>query len=85
LGPNLSLSGIGMVFGAGFNFKAGDLNLPINIAFVPGIKRTIDRHIEGPGPDGDWNTWQDNTSTDDEITTTTGSRISITLGFNLGR
>ena len=36
LGPNLSLSGIGMVFTIGKNFKSGDLNYPVNIAFVPG-------------------------------------------------
>ena len=34
-GPNLSLSGIGMVISAGYNFKFGDLNVPVNIAFVP--------------------------------------------------
>ena len=36
VGPNLSLSGIGMVFTIGKNFKSGDLNFPVNIAFVPG-------------------------------------------------
>ena len=36
IGPNLSLSGIGMVFTLGKNFKSGDLNFPVNIAFVPG-------------------------------------------------
>jgi len=36
IGPNLSLSGIGMVFTIGKNFKSGDLNFPVNIAFVPG-------------------------------------------------
>jgi hypothetical protein len=35
-GPNLSISGIGMVFSIGQNFTSGDLNLPINFAFVPG-------------------------------------------------
>ena len=72
MGPNLSLSGFGMVFGAGYNFKAGDLNLPVNIAFVPGVKRTIDRRDYQLG-------------TERELQTTTGSRFSITLGFNLGR
>ena len=36
IGPNLSMSGIGMVFTIGKNFKSGDLNFPVNIAFVPG-------------------------------------------------
>ena len=36
IGPNISLSGIGMVFTLGKNFRSGDLNFPVNIAFVPG-------------------------------------------------
>ena len=36
IGPNLSLSGIGMVLTIGKNFKSGNLNFPVNIAFVPG-------------------------------------------------
>ena len=35
-GPNLSLSGVGMVFTVGKNFQSGNLNFPVNIAFVPG-------------------------------------------------
>jgi len=35
-GPNLSLSGIGMVISAGYNFTFGNLNVPVNLAFVPG-------------------------------------------------
>ena len=40
VGPNLSLSGIGMIFGIGHNFKSGNLNLPVNLVFMPGKKRT---------------------------------------------
>ena len=40
VGPNLSLSGVGMVFGVGYNFKSGNLNLPVNIAFMPGRNLT---------------------------------------------
>ena len=39
MGPNLSLSGVSMVFGCGYNFKVGKLNLPINIAYVPSMTR----------------------------------------------
>jgi len=35
VGPSLSLGGIGMVFGLGFNMTSGDLNLPINFVFSP--------------------------------------------------
>jgi len=34
-GPNISLSGFSMVISAGYNLKFGDLNVPVNIAFVP--------------------------------------------------
>ena len=36
VGPNLSLSGIAMVFGVGYNFTSGNLNLPVNISVIPG-------------------------------------------------
>ena len=39
VGPNLSLNGIAMVLGAGYNIKSGKLNIPVNIAFVPNMKR----------------------------------------------
>ena len=35
VGPNLSATGINMVFTIGKNFKSGDLNFPVNLAFVP--------------------------------------------------
>ena len=42
VGPNLSLSGVGMVLGAGFNLKSGNINFPINIAYVPSVNRVFD-------------------------------------------
>lgn len=77
VGPNLSLAGVAMVFGIGYNFKAGDLNLPINLAIVPGRTQTQDPYtfIDSEGvytsvPEFEYNT---------------GNRISITVGFNLNR
>ena len=35
VGPNLSATGINMVFTIGKNFKSGNLNFPVNLAFVP--------------------------------------------------
>lgn len=40
MGPNLSLGGIAMVFGNGYNFKSGDLNMPVNIGFALVRKQT---------------------------------------------
>jgi hypothetical protein len=39
VGPNFSLSGVGLAFAVGYNFKSGNLNIPINLPFVPGINK----------------------------------------------
>ena len=39
MGPTASLTGIGLVIGAGHTFSSGDLNVPINIAWVPSRTR----------------------------------------------
>ena len=93
LGPNLSLSGVSMVFGLGYNFKSGRLNIPVNLAFVPGRKGTFSNEAEynweqNPGPDGEWGTMDDVNEQvlvepAYEIDYNTGSRFSITVGFNL--
>jgi len=106
VGPNLSLSGIAMVFGVGYNFKSGNLNIPVNIAFVPGRKRTYSQQEESYeeyvvttaydwGPDGIYNTADDiqevgsyETIIEREaynVDYNTGSRFSITVGFNLSK
>jgi hypothetical protein len=35
VGPNLSVSGAGLVFAAGTNFQTQGINFPVNVAFVP--------------------------------------------------
>ena len=110
VGPNFSLTGISMVFGVGYNFKSGNLNIPVNIAFVPGRKGTFSQEAEiqyeteyiitqeyDPGPDGYGGTaddipeegYYDETTTIHEqgyeIDYNTGSRFSITVGFNLSK
>ena len=42
-GPNLSIAGVGMAFSAGKNYTSGNLNLPVNFAFVPGVDGTGSR------------------------------------------
>lgn len=39
VGPNLSLAGAGLVLGVGKTIEAGNINIPINIAWVPSTKR----------------------------------------------
>ena len=60
VGPNLSATGINMVFTIGKNFKSGDLNFPVNLAFVP-----------------NGNVWGEDEKS--------GARISIMVGFNMGK
>ena len=76
VGPNLSLSGVGMVFGVGYNFKSGKLNLPVNIAFMPGRKMKGTMYEFNPAT-------QINEETNYEYNT--GTRVAITLGFNMSK
>ena len=86
VGPNLSLSGIAMVFGVGYNFKSGVLNMPVNIAFVPGRTVTQKNHKSGTaGDDNQWNTNDDTDGYDYTVDYHSGSRFSITVGFNLSK
>ena len=92
LGPNVSIGGIAMVFGVGYNFKSGNLNMPVNFAYVPG--RITTREIEGIweekeiDPDGIPNNGDEywdivHTSGPYNVDFHTGNRFSITVGFNL--
>ena len=81
VGPNLSLSGIGMVFGVGYNFKSGNLNLPVNISVIPGraMEGTIHHHDVHEGDGTGDNSWEE------DYPYNTGTRIAITLGFNMSK
>jgi len=76
VGPNLSLSGIGMVFGLGYNFKSGNLNLPINISVIPGKGMTDEIHHYDSNGGNHW---------EEEYKYNTGTRVAITLGFNMSK
>jgi hypothetical protein len=87
VGPNLSLSGIAMVFGMGYNFKSGNLNIPVNIAFVPGRKATYIKQEESQERYNElldeWETTIYQKGYD--IDYNSGNRFSITVGFNLSK
>lgn len=98
VGPNLSLGGIAMVIGAGYNFKFGKLNVPVNIVYVPSMNKTYHHDAEYDyndveiDPDGTPNSgdeyWEySETIISDayDVTHPTGARVSIMVGFNLGR
>lgn len=81
IGPNLSLSGAALVVGFGKTITMGNLNIPINFAYVPSIKGVIEGYydngdfdeITGDYVEGDWINPE---------TTNTGHRFTVTIGFN---
>ena len=91
VGPNLSLGGIAMVFGAGYNFKFGKLNVPINIAYVPSMNKTYNHDAEYEWVeeyDGNGNYiggGEIETSPAYSVTHPTGARVSVMVGFNLSK
>ncbi len=96
VGPNFSLGGIAMVFGAGYNFKFGKLNVPVNIAYVPSMNKTYNHDAE---IDYNWHEgyydesgdWVDGYDTETvispaySVTHPTGARISVMIGFNISK
>ena len=74
-GPNLSASGLGFVFAAGYNIKKGDLNMPINISIVPDKLGAKD---SAAGDILDTNDYFDAIKLNN-----TGMRVTISVGFNL--
>ena len=75
-GPNLSPTGLSFVFAAGFNYTKGDLNMPINIAFVPDKMGPKESGLDGIVDVSDYF----NVVRMRE----TGYRLTISVGFNLG-
>ncbi len=69
LGPNLSLTGLGMVFAFGTSLHIDDVYFPINIAIVPSISNTVDQYDSA-------------TNSNKKIIEKTGVRISLLVGFN---
>jgi hypothetical protein len=91
IGPNLSLGGIAMVFGAGYNFKFGKLNVPVNIAYVPSMNKTYNHDaeyewVEEYDENGNYiGGGEIETSTAYSVTHPTGARVSLMVGFNLSK
>ena len=101
VGPEFSLGGIAMLIGAGYNFKFGELNVPVSIAYVPSQNRTYNEEAEsaeygwvngGYDVDGNWiDGYEDTNDVIREykpatsITHPTGARVSIMVGFNLSK
>ena len=90
-GPNLSLGGIAMVIGIGKTLKFGKLNVPVNIAYVPSMNKTYHHDAEYEyfdeyDEDGNYMGGAEvETSPEYSVTHPTGARISVMVGFNLGK
>jgi hypothetical protein len=79
VGPELSLGGIAMLIGAGYNFKFGKLNVPVSITYVPSQNRTYKN-------DEEWDYMNDVLiSPEYSVTHPTGGRVSVMVGFNLSK
>jgi len=78
-GPNLSASGLGFVFAAGYNIRKGDFNMPINISIVPDKQGAKDSAL---GDILDTSEYWDANKTDIKERNT-GARITVSVGFNL--
>ena len=95
VGPNLSFGGIAMVFGVGYNFKFGKLNVPVNIAYVPSLDKTYNHDAEwdyNNRVDPDGIPYNEDDYYEDvlispaySVTHPTGARISVMIGFNLSK
>jgi hypothetical protein len=66
-GPNLSLTGAGMVFAVGSSFHSENVYFPINLAVVPSVSRMDDQY--------------DANGTYEQVPTHTGVRVSLLIGF----
>lgn len=69
LGPNLSVTGLGMVFAVGTNFRSGNINFPVNLAVVPSVGSMETVFNEGA-------------QKYEKVKKETGLRVTLTVGFN---
>ncbi len=75
VGPNLSLSGVGLVLAAGASFKIGKVTFPINFVFSPNITKTTLPSEQYDPVTGGYITLPG-------VTTKSGFRMSLVIGFN---
>ena len=85
VGPELSLGGIAMLIGAGYNFKFGELNVPVSITYVPSQNRTYHHDAEYDENGNYIGEGEIATSPAYSVTHPTGARVSIMVGFNLSK
>ena len=67
-GPNLSVTGGGMVFAVGTSFHSENVYFPVNLVVVPSVGRMRDEYNSASG-------------TSKEVLEQTGVRVSLLFGF----
>ena len=75
VGPNLSLSGVGLVLAAGASFKIGKVTFPINFVFSPNITKTTQPTQGYDSSTGEYITYPG-------VASKSGFRMSLVIGFN---
>jgi hypothetical protein len=75
VGPNLSLSGVGLVLAAGASFKLGKVTFPINFVFSPNITKTS-------APSQQYDPINGGSITIPGVESKSGFRMSLVIGFN---
>ena len=75
VGPNLSLSGVGLVMAVGASFKIGKVTFPMNVVFSPNITKTT---ADSEEYDPNTNTY----ITVPGVESKSGFRLSFVMGFN---
>jgi len=73
IGPNLSLGGAGLVLAVGKTIEAGNINIPINFAWVPSTSRQNTSSIYD---------FETGLYIEEIETVRTGNRFTFTIGFN---
>ena len=71
VGPNISIGGAGLVLGVGKTIQAGNINIPINFAWVPSTSRQRTNDY-----------YEDDIYYEEIETVRTGNRFTLTIGFN---
>lgn len=72
VGPNISIGGAGLVIGVGKTIQAGNINIPINFAWVPSTSRQSSNNYYD----------EDDDLVEEIETVRTGNRFTLTIGFN---
>ncbi|HEY6160637.1 MAG TPA: hypothetical protein VI112_05420 [Bacteroidia bacterium] len=76
MGPNLSRTGMGMIFAIGTSFHSGGVNFPVHLAVLPSVGKKVTTYTIDPST---------NNYVSHDMIIHSGVRISLLIGFNVKR